>query len=507
VPPTRIWALTASQYANTLRALVPSAPDHTSKLEGTAPQRRDNNRADARDFSQPHFDNMLEIASDVARLAVANPGGLHDCAARAVTRACAEQILSGFLPRAMRRPAHPEDIERYLSFFDQAGGEGAGIQALTSLLRLVLLSPEVVFRTELGAPGVRDGTTALSAFERASAISYMLSDGPPDQALWRAAEEDRLRTRSQIEPHVRRLLSKADGGRGLMRFFAQYLDTQTVVGTNKDSAKFPAFDAQLARDMAEETQRFVEEVLWRDDGRLQTIFGATYSVVTPKLAAVYGGKGTGTGFARVSLPAGERFGVLTQASFLAAEAKADESDAIARGKHIREKLLCGHIPPPPPGVVVKFRPRAESETMRDYLEQHSADPTCQACHRLMDPIGLALENYDAIGAFRARDRGRPISAAGQVVAESPGTPPISWQTVGELSAILADAPIARDCFTKRLVTYATGDDDVGATTCRQRRIREVLDSSQGNVLDAVVDLVSDEAFFLRGHETSTAARP
>jgi hypothetical protein len=195
-------------------------------------------------------------------------------------------------------------------------------------------------------------------------------------------------------------------------------------------------------------------------------------------------------FTRTALAA--RSGLLTLPALMTVHAREDETDPIVRGKFVRERLLCEHLPPPPPNVNAVFPPPDPRLTMRERLAQHVKDPTCSSCHSLMDPIGLGLEHYDGIGRHRSTEAGKPIDAAGEIVGHG-----LRFGNALELGAGLAALPAARACFAGQLFGYAVGDDEAGLDECRLGDLAGRLDRAGGNIRELLVAILAGEDFYAR----------
>lgn len=493
----RIWKLTATQYAATTRALLGAAGDVGDALAGAPGSGTEfSNGSDGLQMSPPQVEQLWSLAADLASRAARSPGALAAClAARLDDRACVASFVSDFVGRAFRRPLAPAERDAYLAFWDREVAARGAAAALEQLLRGVFMSPHFLYRTELGAEGAAGARVALTVPERAAALSYFLSDGPPDAELSRAANEGRLATAADLEAQARRLLSAPPTAQGLLRFFTEHLRADAIKTLTKDAKAFPTFTPQLADEMARETSRFIENVLWSGDGRLGTLFTAQFSTVSKGLATLYGATAPPMDFARVALPAGQRTGLLTQASFLAREASATDSDAVKRGLFLRKTFLCSPPPPPPPNVNAVPPPPDGATTQRERLGRHDQDPTCAGCHSLIDPLGLPLEMYDAVGRYRTKDAGKPIDARGAIVGTPASDGPVA-DTV-ELGARLAASPDARACLARKLFRYAQGrterDDDAGWL----QDFTRAFDQSGGDVRALAVALTTSDSFTTR----------
>jgi hypothetical protein len=492
--PRRIWKLTAEQYSRTVQKLVPGVEDLAGELAATVAHREGHflNEAGRQDFSQPHFDLLYEMARRVAVKATRNPAELHPCLGSGIgDQACVRGFLSGFVTKAFRRPAEPVEIDRLMALWKSSSDPR---EALFRTIQAILISTDFLFRTELGSPISTGSLVRLTPYERATTLSYFVANGPPDEVLLEVAGKGELETKEQIEAQARRLLRDPAAARGLVLFFGEQLDPAGVLEAAKDSKRFPKWNENLKVALLEESLRFFEEVLFRGDCRLSTLFTADFSMLNARTAPLYGARAVGETFARIPLPAGQRSGLLTQASFLARYASGEETSIVLRGKFVRERILCHEIPPPPPDVV-PLPDRREGASMRDRMIQHATDPRCRSCHSTMDPIGFAFENYDAVGAYQTVDAGKPVDASGEVTGVAGGS--VRFANALELGKLLAELPEVQRCMLGRLADYGLGVHGSAEDACRMDAVEKRFVASNGNLHEAVVALVTSDDFFVR----------
>ena len=323
-------------------------------------------------------------------------------------RACAEEILRTLARRAYRRPATPADLETLLRFYAEgraASGFEAGIEMA---LRRLLVSPEFLFRIERDPqqadPG---GAYRVTGLELASRLSFFLWSSLPDDELLAAAADGGLRDPDVLERQVRRMLADPRSAALVTNFAAQWLYLRNLPAVSPDFIVFPDFDETLRRALRRETELFVASIL-REDRSVLDLLNADYTFVNERLARHYGIPNVyGSHFRRIDLPPGSpRGGLLGQGSILAVTSYATRTSPVVRGKWILENLL-GAPPPPPPANVPPLREEVSDAvlSMRERMAQHRRNPACASCHAIMDPVGLALENFDAIGRWRDRTEG------------------------------------------------------------------------------------------------------
>ncbi len=335
-------------------------------------------------------------------------------AAPAAERACAAEILGTLARRAYRRPATGADVDLLLGFYEDGRADGGFEPGIEMALRRLLVSPEFLLRVERDPAGA-DGPYRVSDLELASRLSFFLWSSLPDDELIEAAARGALRDPAVLEAQVRRMLADERSRSLVTSFAAQWLYLRNLPAVSPDFIVFPDFDETLRRALRQETELFFESVL-REDRSALDLITADYTFVNERLARHYGMPGVaGSHFRRVPLPPGSpRGGLLGHGSILAVTGYATRTSPVVRGKWVLENLLGTPPPPPPPNVPpLNEEKSAAALSMRERMEEHRRNPTCAACHALMDPVGLSLENFDAIGRWRTLTAGlAPIDASG-----------------------------------------------------------------------------------------------
>ncbi len=383
---------------------------------------------------------------------------------------CARTILRTLAHRAFRRPVTGADIQPLYAFYEKGRGAGrlrqgsgeprrseaesgdfeSGIQAAIDAL---LVSPEFLFRIEQDPPAAAAGTAyRISDVELASRLSFFLWSSIPDAELLDLAERRRLRDPAVLERQVRRMLDDPRAEALVSNFAGQWLQLRNVDTVKPDPVVFP-FDEALRQSFFTETSLFVSSI-FREDRSLLDLLTADYTFVNQRLAEHYGiPRVYGSQFRRVTLADVNRRGLLGQGSVLTVTSYPNRTSVVQRGKWVLENLLGTPPPPPPPDVPeLKAAPHGKVLSMREQMQVHRVNPTCAACHARMDPIGFALENYDAVGRWRGEDAGAPIDASGKL---PDGT---EFQGPAGLSQLILTK--YRDDFlrtaTEKLLTYALG---------------------------------------------------
>ena len=364
---------------------------------------------------------------------------------------CARKILTTLARKAYRKPVTEAESERLLTYFQRGRNEGGTFDSgIETALAFMLVNPQFLFRAEVDPPNAAPGTAyRISDLELASRLSFFLWSSIPDDQLLTLATQGKLRDPAVLEQQVKRMLADKRAEALTSNFLGQWLYLRNLKGTSPDPQMFPDFDDNLRQAFQHETELFVGSVMHEDRSVLDLV-NANYTFVNERLAKHYGIPNVyGNQFRRVIIPDPNRRGLLGQGSVLTVTSYPNRTSPVLRGKWVLTNIM-GTPPPPPPPNVPPLKEVA-SGTMRQRMELHRANPACAACHKVMDPIGFSLENYNAIGQWRTKDQGEPIDASG-VLAD--GT---RINGASQLLAILSARPeqFVRT-LTQMLMTYALG---------------------------------------------------
>jgi hypothetical protein len=409
-------------------------------------------------------------------------------------RPCAEQILARLASEAYRRPASSGDIEGLMAFYDDGVRRGGFESGVRNALEAILASPNFVLRLEREPRNAHPGEGyRLADVDLASRLSFFLWGTTPDEQLQAAASQGLLSKPGELERETRRMLKDPRAEALGSRFAALWFRLQDLYKVRPDPNYYPNFNENLADDMRRETETFFYDLV-RNDRSIFEILTADYTFVNERLARHYGFPGVaGDEFRRVSYPDDRRRGILGQGSVLVLTSLANRTSPVLRGKWVMEVLMGTPPPPPPPNV-----PELEATegavagrllTTRERLELHRKNPTCHACHRFMDPMGLALDNFDVTAKWRIRENGMPLDTKGEFYD---GTP---IATPAELVAALMKRPepLLRN-FTENLMAFALGrrveyyDQPTVRSIVRQAKANEYRISS------FILGVVTSDAF-------------
>jgi hypothetical protein len=368
---------------------------------------------------------------------------------------CAKRILQTLARRAYRRPVTEADLSGPLRFYREARTTGDFEAGIEMAVRAILVSPEFLFRVERDPAGLPPKTAySLSNLELATRLSFFLWSSIPDDELLDTAIRGELRSPAVLEKQVRRMLADSRSRALITNFAEQWLYLRNLASSTPDMRLFPDFDDNLRRAFRKETELFFESIV-REDRSVLDLLRANYTFVNERLAKHYGiPRVYGSRFRRVEFDEkGTRGGLLRHGSILTVTSYATRTSPVIRGKWILDNLL-GMPPPPPPAVVPALKENTgvgKVLSMRERLAEHRDNPACSGCHRLMDPVGFAFENYDAVGRWRAAEDGKPVDSAGGLPDGS------TFEGVAGLQRALLDRPdLFVTTLTEKLLTYGVG---------------------------------------------------
>ncbi len=374
---------------------------------------------------------------------------------------CAAAFLGKVGLYLFRRPLSADELQTFVATQSRAaqqlGSFNAGVRA--SLARM-LVAPEFLFRVELSEPDQsRAGTQRLDAYSTASRLSFFLWDSVPDAELFAAAGSGKLLTEAGLKEQVERMLISPRVEGGLRAFFSDMLGFDGFATLSVDSTLYPMFTKNVLEDADEQTLRTIVEQLLVRNNSYGDLFTTRETFLTPSLAALYGvplprSQEMGGAVPWVPYTFGEsdpRIGILSQASFLSLNSHPGTSSPTLRGKAVREKLLCQKVPPPPGNVdfsIVQDLNNPAFKTARQRLTAHATEAMCAGCHKITDPMGLALEKFDTASGFRTKERGEPIDASGSLNGKN-------FDGIVQLAQVLREQPGTTSCVINRAYSYGT----------------------------------------------------
>jgi len=492
--------LTRVQYDNTIRDLLgidnrPStmlAPDTTGSVDQRA---WDGYRLAAASLS-------AEVLGDAALRSRLIP-----CSPEGEGEACALQLIEELGRRAFRRPLTEEEVGRFQSLFARRGeltASGTFEEAAALIIEAFLSSPSFLMRSEISERA--DGEVfLLSSYEVASRLSYMLWGSMPDELLFEAAQADELATSEQILVQARRMLADPKARETVRRFHEHYLHMgpgTRWASISRDPAVFPDFDEAMVPLLSQETERFVEHVVFEEAGTFQDLLTAPVGFVNATLAPLYDldPASYGEELVPVDLDPATRSGLFTRLGFLASHSLYDRSSPILRGAFIQKDVLCTPIGAPPPDAESAPLPTDGLTTNRARVDAQTEPAGCKGCHHsFINPTGFALETYDAIGAYQDTESfsGAPIDAAAKVFM---GSEEVDVDGPVELFRAIADAPAAQACYARKWVQFAYERELTNEDSCAVEALAARLTEGGYTVLDLIADLTQSDYFRYRAVE-------
>lgn len=424
---------------------------------------------------------------------------------------CARKILTSLATKAYRRPVGDNDLEILLGFYQSGRADGDFEDGIERALQMVLSHPEFIYRTEEVPAGLKAGQTyRVGDLQLASRLSYFLWSSAPDDELLKLAAQGKLSTPATLEHQVRRMLADPRSHELVSNFAGQWLQLRNLDAAAPIDQIFPDFDDNLRQAFRKETEMFFESIM-REDRNVVDLLTADYTFVNERLAKHYGIPNVyGSEFRRVQLgPEFEfRRGLLGHGSILTVTSVADRTSPVQRGKWVMLNIL-GVVPPDPPPNVPPLKQsdvKANGETvavtvsMRKRMEEHRANPVCASCHKMMDPVGFALESFDAIGKYRLEEFGEKLDLSGGLVDGSKFDGPS-----GLRRELLRYAPQFEQTMTERLLTYALGR---GVEYFDMPAVRRIVRGAAGNdhrFSSLVLGIVSSRPFQMNQLAPETVA--
>jgi len=421
-------------------------------------------------------------------------------------RECATEITANLARRAYRRPVSQADVDRLLPFYEEGrkgpGGFDEGIELMTAA---VLSSPDFLYRAIAPASDPNAASQELSAFELASRLSFFLWSQGPDEELLALAESAELSKTDVLEAQVERMLADPRAEVLVTSFAEGWLGLDDLEAVVPDMVLFPQFTDGLRQDFATETRLFLKSVLL-DGGNVKTLLDGDYTFVNERLARHYGIDGVvGPQFRRVALTNPTRYGLLGKGSMLMRTSYGNRTSPVLRGAWILDKLMGTPPTPPPPGVETNLdTPEGEQpKTVRERLERHRKDDTCNACHGVIDPYGLALENFSVIGAWRDADKeaDAPIDAHSELSGGRPVDGPVALR-----AALLARDDQFVQALTEKLMMYAIGRELEYYDMPQVRAVVRSAKHDDYRFSSLVAGIVQSDAFRMQGAGVTVSVR-
>lgn len=496
---TTLRRLTRFEYNNTVRDLLGT---QTFPADGFPSEELANgfgNDAGAQSVSSLLAEQYNVAAEALAVEATATPEAfarIAPCSSdlgdddAAATDACARSFIESFGALSYRRPLTGDEVDALAAFEQMLRADADFNTSAAGVVEVLLQSPDFLYRVEHGFIDAQ-GRHRPTSHEMASRLSYFLWGTMPDDALREAAEDDALLSGPQVQEQAERMLADPQARAVVRFFFDNALPISGLQHLERDTDRYPSYDAQVGAAMREEIQTFLAHEIFEGEGTWDAALTAPYTFVNETLATFYGIEGvSGDAFVQVDLDPAQRRGLLTQAGMLAGTIHSNETNPVTRGAFITRALMCTDIPIPTGEIAEEVKPPDPDSgpTARERFTKHREDPVCASCHALMDPLGLTFENFDAVGQWRDDENGVVIDASGAL----PGFGAVAGPL--ELIDGLAASDVTHACFVTHWSNFAYGRTATDANDCTQQRLVEQFDASGHDIQQLLLDLTQTDDF-------------
>jgi hypothetical protein len=478
----RVWRLTPVQYNTEVQRAFPGAPAVDLPVGGSE-YGLTNIAASAR-IDSGNATQFSEVARTLGTWVAAQGATAARCTTFGTTE-CVDSFLGWFPEAAYRRPPTSAEIGELHAVYDDLVGQYGGEWAFSAMVRTILLSPMFLYRTEIGPPGT--GIVQIDDYEIASLLSFSLTERGPDQPLLDDAKAGKLRDPATREAHARRLMGSTAGI--WQRFFWEWLKMSTLESQGIETG----LDAALVTALEAEYRAFVDNIVVKNRGTLSDLLTSTRTWSTPEVAAYYGVSHPGGGVAPIQLNPDQRGGLLTLGSWLVAHGKKGRDNVVRRGMGIYRDAMCNDIRPLNIDLAAAVRKLVGADaTIKQIADARGADPTCGACHRTSDPVGLSFESFGGDGRFQTTyPDGKPVEAS--VVWND-----VPYANTPQVSAALAKDEQFQQCLVRRFGHFLLGADFGAPLEVRASAAAyEAFKNSGGSFEELLVAIVRDAAFIER----------
>lgn len=486
--PARIRRLSNVEYANSVRLLLGTNEQYESSLPADVRQR--NFTVNQAQTVSSDWNAAIETLAKQAAAKVVTDGALSRLSPCSdASDSCAAQFIDSFAGKAFRRPVTDAERGALLLVYQQGAAEAGFNRGAELVVATVLQAPSFLYLTELG-DSVADVTT-LTGDEIASLLSYVTTKSPPDAQLTEAGRAGALADPAVRAQHARRLLGSETGKVALSDFIVEWFTSDWVLNASKDN--IPAFNQQRA-GLYQESRDFVRAVIDNHQADFKTLLTADFTVVTPEVASFYGMGGSG----QVSLAGSHRLGIATGAAFLGGHSSPTHSSPVKRGAAFMRQVLCTDPPDPSTvNLVVAAPPPDPTKSTRQLFAAHSQDPTCQACHQFIDPIGFAFEEFDEGGLVRQGpedNNGYPVDASGSVTI---GGQTFTWTNAVEFLQQVADSDVSRRCVARTATRFGFGWANAATELKFVEEWNAMESAQQTQIGEVLVKLIESDLFVQR----------
>jgi len=488
--------LTRTEYNNTIRDLLGDSSNPADSFPGDT-ESAHSGFARGGPVSTVDATRIFDATEKLTREALASraadflPCGASP--AEGEQEGCTKTFITKFGLRAYRRPLIPAEENTLFELYKAQRDAGSAFtDAVRVVMSAMLLSPNFLYRWEtVPEKALRDGEfLRYNGYEMASRLSYLFWSSMPDEELFAAAGADQLASSEQIDKAARRLLKDEKAKGGFRDFAMQWLEVSELPDQRKDPA-YTKYTPEVAAAMLDEVGTFLAELMMNGDGKLASLLTAPHGFPNAGLAAIYGKTGvTGDTLTKTTLDETQRAGIFTLGAFPATHAKAEETNPITRGVTVMHRLLCTELPVPPDDIPLP-KPPAEGVTTRERFADHGTNPCATACHSIIDPLGFAFENYDAVGAWRTMDYGKPVDAAASLELDGQK---VDFNNAVDLMGHLAKSKQVSECVSRQWLRYALRHKETSGDAASIAAAQEAFASSDHDLRELMVALTKTKTF-------------
>ncbi|MFL5306651.1 MAG: DUF1592 domain-containing protein [Polyangia bacterium] len=494
-----IHRLNNLEFNNTVRDLLGDTTQPAAKFPPDTGGANFDNNADVLGMNPLLFEGLESATDTLANAAVASGSAtlakIVNCDPTKVgDSTCATTVMTAFARRAWRRPPTSDEIARLIAFVPLAKSNGDGFnQGIALAIKATLLSPNFMFRPELDPNPNATSPRLLNSYEVASRLSYFLWSSMPDDALAAAADANQLQDVASVQQQATRMLADPKASQLVTTMGGEWFGTYKMANVAPLPASFSSYDPALGAAMTQETTLFLNDFFTGTASFLDAL-DAPWTYANARLAQHYGLSGvSGSGFQKVSLAGTQRQGLLMQGSMLTTTSFPTRTSPVKRGQWVLANILCTPPPSPPdnvPPLDQTVVPPGSSQ--RVHLEAHIANPACATCHKLMDPLGFALEHFDGIGHWRDMDGTASIDATGQL--------PSGQKFDGALQMVAGlkqQASTISDCVSQKMFAYSLGRDPGAADKCQLNALSSQFAAANYNLRSLIMQMVASDTFRMR----------
>lgn len=512
-----IRLLTRHEYQNTVNDIFGLDLNLTTNFPPESREHGFTNNADLAFVTARHLDEYYSAATRVAAEVQnnLNSGFIRDALNCSANYHCLRTFVETFGQKVFRRPLEGQEVEDYLAFFTvlQPADQNEGFfnhsdrfkEAIGVGLPALLMSPHFLYRKELGKEN--GGVYQLDDYEMATLIAYTFTGSTPDDELLGAARNQQVRTKQQFKAQAERLLATEKGKNQMARFAIEWWDAGTELIGAKNNNIYTGYSPEVSEAMVQEMEAFFKHVTFDSSGKFQELYTADYTMLNDTLGRFYGiGSGLGASFTKV--PNNQRGGILMMGGIMASNASTEETSPVKRGVFVREQLMCDPLPPFPRDVAIPNPDLDPTKPMRQRFEEHSVNPDCQSCHKYFDDIGFTLENFDASGKYREREKmydwatfdildELDILTQGKVINVDGGDDERYFADRWEFSEMMANADSTKSCMTTQYYRYVAGYTLEEADNCAIENLNKTFADSEFDIQSLLIGITQLDSFSVR----------